>query len=235
MPQTSSPSRDGGQSGNRNRSKNRNRNRNRSGGDGGKGRQRNKRSGKRNHDDDERDQRGAGHRTGGYTREKVPRRAPRPSLWKRILGIFGLGADKPVTKAAAGTHGKPSHAAKSPTSKPRQAAAPRSRTKADAPAKTKRTSRAPEQVEVSGPRLYVGNLSYDTTEEDLQELFSGVGGVESAEVVTHKNTQRSKGFAFVVLRSIDEAKRAVEVLHDKEFMGRKITVSGAKSAGPGGS
>ena len=85
---------------------------------------------------------------------------------------------------------------------------------------------------MTGPRLYVGNLSYDTTEEDLTELFSGVGGVESAEVVTHKQSQRSKGFAFVVLRSIDEAKRAVEVLHDKDFMGRKITVSGAKSTGP---
>ena len=45
-------------------------------------------------------------------------------------------------------------------------------------------------------RLYVGSLSYDTTEEDLEELFNGVGGVESAEVVTHKQSQRSKGFAY---------------------------------------
>jgi hypothetical protein len=244
MPDTSSPSRGGGQSGNRNRSRNRNRNRNRdrnrSGGDGSPNK-RNKRSGgqSRNRNDDEQDQRGAGHRTGGYTREKVPRRAPRPTLWKRVLGIFGLGDDKPSAKSATAkatakaTGASPQKEAGTTSggraSKPRQT---RAKGRGDAPARQKRASRAPEQVEVSGPRLYVGNLSYDTTEEDLQELFSGVGGVESAEVVTQKNTQRSKGFAFVVLRSTEEAKRAVEVLHDKDFMGRKITVSGAKSSGP---
>ncbi len=81
---------------------------------------------------------------------------------------------------------------------------------------------------MTSPRLYVGNLSYDATESDLFELFNGVGNVQNAEVVSHKNTQRSKGFAFVQMQSLDEARRAVEVLHDKEFLGRKLVVSGAK-------
>ncbi len=92
-------------------------------------------------------------------------------------------------------------------------------------------SRKPELHAVTSGRLYVGNLSYDATESDLFELFSGVGNVQSAEVVTNRHTQRSKGFAFVQMQSIDEAKRAVEVLHDKEFMGRKLLVSGAKGSG----
>ena len=91
-------------------------------------------------------------------------------------------------------------------------------------------SRKPEVVEVSSPKLYVGNLSFDATEGDLFELFNGVGKVENAEIVSHKYTQKSKGFAFVMMTSIDEAKRAVTELHDKEFMGRKLVVSGAKTS-----
>lgn len=93
----------------------------------------------------------------------------------------------------------------------------------------KPSRRAPESVEVTSPRLYVGNLSYDATESDLFELFNGVGKVQNAEIVTHKQSQRSKGFAFVVMQSVEEAKRAVDVLHDKEFLGRKLIVSGARS------
>ncbi len=91
--------------------------------------------------------------------------------------------------------------------------------------------RAPEDVEVTCERLYVGNLSYDAGEDDLKELFGSVGTVQLAEVVSHKNTQRSKGYAFLEMGSIDEARRAVEQLHDKDFMGRKMVVSGAKSVG----
>lgn len=96
------------------------------------------------------------------------------------------------------------------------------------PSTAPRTAPKPELVEVTSPRLYVGNLSFQATENDLSELFSGVGTVASAEVVTHRATERSKGFAFVQMQSIDEAKRAVRELHDQEFMGRKLVVSGAK-------
>ena len=89
--------------------------------------------------------------------------------------------------------------------------------------------RSPEVVEVTSPRLYVGNLSFDAAESDLFDLFNGVGSVQNVEIVVNRHTMRSKGFAFVQMQSVDEAKRAVSELHDKEFMGRKLVVSGAKA------
>jgi RNA recognition motif-containing protein len=74
---------------------------------------------------------------------------------------------------------------------------------------------------VTSPRLYVGNLSFDASESDLFELFNGVGHVQNAEVVSYRHNQRSKGFAFVQMQTVDEAKRAVDELHDKEFLGRR--------------
>lgn len=82
------------------------------------------------------------------------------------------------------------------------------------------------------PKLYIGNLSYDASESDLFELFRGVGQVQNAEVVTHKGTHKSKGFGFVTMLTVDEARRAVEKLHDQPFMGRKLVVNGSKSGGP---
>jgi RNA recognition motif-containing protein len=90
--------------------------------------------------------------------------------------------------------------------------------------------RPPEAVEVTTPRLYVGNLSFDATESDLLELFSGLGIVQNVEVVSNRQTQRSKGFAFVQMQTVEEAKRAVLELHDKDYMGRKLVVSGAKAS-----
>ena len=82
---------------------------------------------------------------------------------------------------------------------------------------------------VENRRVYIGNLSYDTTESDLEELFKGVGAVRHVEVVYNRTTHRSKGYGFIEMIDIDEAKRTVEVLHDQFFMGRQLTVSGAKS------
>lgn len=90
--------------------------------------------------------------------------------------------------------------------------------------------RKPEIVEVTTPRLYVGNLSFDATESDLLELFNGIGIVQNVEIVSNRQTQRSKGFGFVQMQTVDEAKRAVTELHDKEYMGRKLVVSGAKAS-----
>ena len=83
---------------------------------------------------------------------------------------------------------------------------------------------------MTSARLYVGNLSFDAAESDLFELFAGVGSVTNAEIVSHRETQKSKGFAFVTMASVDEAKRAVTELHDKEFMGRRLVISGAKTS-----
>ena len=91
--------------------------------------------------------------------------------------------------------------------------------------------RGGDRSTVESPRVYVGNLSYDVTEQDLQELFKGVGPVRNVEIVYNRTTHRSKGYGFVEMLHMDEAIRAVEVLNDQHFMGRKMTVSGAKSKG----
>jgi hypothetical protein len=92
-------------------------------------------------------------------------------------------------------------------------------------------SRGGDGSTVESSRVYVGNLSYDVTEQDLQELFKGIGGVRNVEIVYNRSTHRSKGYGFVEMLHKDEAVRAVEVLHDQHFMGRKLMVSGAKSKG----
>lgn len=91
---------------------------------------------------------------------------------------------------------------------------------------------APISTEVTTERLYVGNLSYDASESDLFELFNGSGRVKNAEVVVNNRTQRSKGFAFVTMMSVDEAKKAVDDLNGKDFMGRPLVVGGAKPMSP---
>lgn len=95
--------------------------------------------------------------------------------------------------------------------------------------KNSNRSRGGDPSTVENRRVYVGNLSYDTTESDLEELFKGVGAVRRVEIVYNRSTHRSKGYGFIEMLDIDEAKRTVEVLHDQFFMGRQITVSGAKS------
>lgn len=72
-------------------------------------------------------------------------------------------------------------------------------------------------------------MSYDATEEDLKDLFKGVGTVRNVEIVYNRRTHKSKGYGFVDMLNVDEAKRSVEVLHDQFFMGRKLVVSGAKT------
>ena len=94
-----------------------------------------------------------------------------------------------------------------------------------------RRSRGGDPSTVESTRVYVGNLSYDVSEQDLQELFKGIGGVRNVEIVYNRSTHRSKGYGFVEMLHMDEAVRCVEVLNDQPFMGRKLTVSGAKSKG----
>jgi len=140
--------------------------------------------------------------------QNAPSRAPaKKSLLQRIMDLF-TGGGKPAARPVQ----QQSQPARSNGAEP------------------SRSSRKPEAVEVTTPRLYVGNLSFDATESDLFELFNGVGAVQNAEVVTYRHNQRSKGFAFVQMNTVDEAKRAVEELHDKDFLGRKLVVSGAKSS-----
>lgn len=91
------------------------------------------------------------------------------------------------------------------------------------------TPRAPQRIAVTTPKLYVGNLSYRASDCDLFDLFKSIGEVEYAEIVFDRQMDESKGFGFVTMQSVDSAKRAVEKLHDTEFMGRRLVVSGSKS------
>jgi len=77
-------------------------------------------------------------------------------------------------------------------------------------------------------KLYVGNLNYDTTEEALNEAFSEAGTVQSVNIIKDRDTNRSKGFAFVEMSSEEEAQKAIEMLNGKEFDGRELKVNEAR-------
>lgn len=79
-----------------------------------------------------------------------------------------------------------------------------------------------------GKKLYVGNLGYDVSDADLNQLFAQHGTVESATVIMDKMTGRSKGFGFVELSSDQEAAAAITALNAKDFGGRALTVNEAK-------
>jgi RNA recognition motif-containing protein len=77
-------------------------------------------------------------------------------------------------------------------------------------------------------RIYVGNMNYDTTEEELQEAFEAYGQVDSVSIITDRNTGRAKGFGFVEMSNDEEAKAAMEGLNGQEFMGRTLNVNEAR-------
>ena len=77
-------------------------------------------------------------------------------------------------------------------------------------------------------KLYVGNLSYETTEDALKELFSQAGTVSSASIITDKFSGKPKGFGFVEMSSEEETQKAIEMLNEKELDGRKIIVNEAR-------
>jgi RNA recognition motif-containing protein len=79
-----------------------------------------------------------------------------------------------------------------------------------------------------GSKLYVGNLSYDTTGSDLEQLFAQHGTVQSAEVIADRETGRSKGFGFVQMGSDAEAQAAIAALNGQQHDGRNLTVNEAK-------
>jgi RNA recognition motif-containing protein len=79
-----------------------------------------------------------------------------------------------------------------------------------------------------GTKLYVGNLSFRTTSEELRDAFAAVGTVESASVIEDRDTGRSRGFAFVEMATAEEAAAAIEQFNGKDFGGRNLTVNEAK-------
>ncbi len=88
-------------------------------------------------------------------------------------------------------------------------------------------------------KLYVGNLAFQTTSNDLQQLFAQAGTVESAQLIEDRDTGRSKGFAFVEMSTEDEAAAAIQQFNGKEVAGRALKVNEARpkenrSGGGGG-
>jgi RNA recognition motif-containing protein len=92
-------------------------------------------------------------------------------------------------------------------------------------------------------KIYVGNLSYQMTETDLSDMFTQIGAVESVQIITDRDTGRSKGFGFVQMSDDEAAEKAIAQLNGKEVNGRALTVNEARpmerrdrggSRGPGG-
>lgn len=79
-----------------------------------------------------------------------------------------------------------------------------------------------------GNKLYVGSLPYSTTEQQLTELFSQHGTVQSAKVITDRFTGQSRGFAFVEMATSEEAQKAIAALHGSELSGRTLVVNEAR-------
>ncbi|HMK57213.1 MAG TPA: RNA-binding protein [Dissulfurispiraceae bacterium] len=81
-------------------------------------------------------------------------------------------------------------------------------------------------------KIYVGNISFNATEDDVRALFSTYGEIESVRLVTEPGTGRARGFGFVEMPSADDARRAIEALNNKSFMERVLSVSEARPQQP---
>ena len=85
-----------------------------------------------------------------------------------------------------------------------------------------------------GSKIYVGNLGYSVTASELEDTFGAYGSVQSATIITDRETGRSKGFGFVEMSSDSEAKDAIAGLNGKDMGGRPATVNEARPQTPGG-
>ncbi|MEW6214615.1 MAG: RNA-binding protein [Nitrospirota bacterium] len=83
-----------------------------------------------------------------------------------------------------------------------------------------------------GKKIYVANISFNATEQDIRDLFSGYGEVEAVKIITDKYTGQSKGFGFVEMGSENDAKKAISDLNGKPFMGKTLTVAEARPQQP---
>ena len=164
--------------------------------------------------------------------ERTERRSEPKKLgfFARILRFFGFGGSEVPSGVREPRREYPAYQGRSGAGSSETTERPSSNEGRES---RQRTQRKPELLEVTTPKLYVGNLSYDASESDLFDLFSGVGNVKNSEVVTTKDTDRSKGFGFVTMSTIEEAKRAVAELNEKEFMGRRMVVSGSRTTNRG--
>ncbi len=140
---------------------------------------------------------------GNYNRNRRPKQKPL-TWWQKILKAVGLlPSKKKQTRKPANKSGKPQ-------------------------ARKPRPQRDDANVKYSETRLYIGNLSYDVNDYDLEELFKGVGNLKSAQVAYNRHTQKSRGYGFVEFLDPADSSKAISVLHEQYFMGRKLLVSAAR-------
>ena len=81
-------------------------------------------------------------------------------------------------------------------------------------------------------KLYIGNLSYDVTDDVLEQYFAEAGAIVSAVVIVDRGSGRSKGFGFVEFSNEEEAKKAIDMFNEKDFQGRNIIVNEARPQAP---
>ena len=161
---------------------------------------------------------------GRHRRQRMPRATEqpkkKPSLLSRILSFFGFRkketADPRPQKHEKGKKNTP----------PQKVRVAKTNNRGGNPA-PKGKRRATSTPPTRNARLYVGNLSYEATESELEDLFKGFGNVKSVEVIYNPRTYKSKGYAFVEMHQLDDARKAAEVLHGQPFMGRELMVSAA--------
>jgi len=142
------------------------------------------------------------------------------SFIDKLLGWFGKKS-KPEAKPFR------SSSTTRPDFKDNKDRAPRPE-RTERPPREERPKSEPVLQEIVSPKLYVGNLAYEAAESDLFDLFSKVGSVKNVEIAMDRRSNRSKGFGFVEMESLETAKAAAEKLNRTDFMGRQIVVSGAK-------
>ncbi len=162
-------------------------------------------------------------------RRESPKPAPKPTTLQKFVKLITLGLVDPTAKQTRKPQAKKAESTSPVPGKPTRESRP-ARTEREAEG-AKRERRAPAYVEPSTPRLYVGNLSFDVGDSDLEVLFGAHGSVVLAEVVRQGGSSKSKGYAFVEMSSVAEAKAAALALNDHELQGRKMLVTGAKTEG----
>jgi RNA recognition motif-containing protein len=92
----------------------------------------------------------------------------------------------------------------------------------------------PEEIALMGRRLYVGNLAWTVTDQDLQDVFSEAGTVDSSQVIIDRATNRSRGFGFVEMATDEAAESAIKTLNGRDIKGRPIRVNEAQARTGGG-
>ncbi len=172
---------------------------------------------------------GSRHRQNNHNRRRRhrmprPEAAPekKPSLLTRLLRFFGFSK-----KDAAADTRKQNDGKRNPrNTAPQKVRVAKTNNHGGNPA-AKGKRRATSTLPTRNARLYVGNLSYEATESELEDLFKGFGNVRSVEIIYNPRTYKSKGYAFIEMFQLDDARRAAEVLHGQPFMGRELMVSAA--------